>query len=151
MWTGFVPHHVGEWFGWNSSTPWYIACGGLLLAPIYAGLVRNRERGRVYFARIACFAAALAVGIAPALTKPEDGTPLFVLHPDTRGFLGGWELADRDRITLLRNDAERYGPRRPCMWYRLAFLDRIVGADARALADESRAGQTPRDRCPKPF
>lgn len=152
MMTGFVPHHIGEWFGWSSTTLWYIACAALVAAPIVAGLWPSREpppsKGLTAL-RIGSFVVALAVGLVPAFMPTENKTPLFVLSPDTRGFPGGWEPPGRDRISLLRAEAERYGPRRPCYWYKLAYLERLLGNEAQALRDEARAGQTPRDQCPK--
>jgi len=70
-----------------------------------------------------------------------------VLHPETRAFIGLWEPPGRDRITLLRHDAERYGPRAPCKWHHLAILDRALGNESAAHADESRAKGVTRDRC----
>jgi hypothetical protein len=147
MITGFVPHHVGEWFGWTTGTLWYIVCAAMLLAPIVAGLWPARDRGRLYVARVATFVLCLFFGLIPAFTKPSDGTELFVLHRDTRPFVSFWEPPGRDRISLMRIEAERYGPRRPCLWYRLATLSRVVGQDAQAARDEARAGNTPRSQC----
>lgn len=149
--TATVPHHIGEWFGWTSAFPWYIAFGGLIGSAVVAGLVYDigdfgAQRAAT---RALAFAAALAIGLAPALTTPEDHTQLFVLHPDTRGIAAGWEPPGRDRISVLRNEAERYGARRPCAWYQLADLDRALGQTGQAIRDESRAGQVPRERCPR--
>ena len=80
---------------------------------------------------------------------PADGTPLFVLQHATRGLAAGWEPPGRDRITLLRNEAERYNTRRPCLWYQLADLDRVVGNELQATKDETKTIGTPRERCPK--
>ena len=96
---------------------------------------------------------ALGLGVVPAFyPEPTDGSKLLVLHPATRGLAAMWEPPGRDRITLLRNEAERYGVRRPCMWYRLGDLDRVLGNDAQAARDESKTVGTPRERCPRrPF
>ncbi|MDB4946686.1 MAG: hypothetical protein JWP97_6220 [Labilithrix sp.] len=132
--TGHVPHHVGEWFGWTTTTGWYIACAALVLAPLVAALWPMGERASLYGARIAIFAAALALGMVPALfPAPSDGTPLFVLFHGVRGFLPVWEPPGRDRISLLREEAERYGPRRPCLWYQLGDLERVLGDEAQAI------------------
>jgi hypothetical protein len=149
MWTGFVPHHVLEWFGVESAIPWYIACGGAIAATLVAGLWPMRDAVKPWLGRALAFVVAAAAGMVPALVPPEDGTKLFVLHPETRVFTQVWEPPGRDRITLLRNDAERYGPRMPCKWYRIAVLDRAIGNDSQARADEARTKGAPRDRCAK--
>ena len=148
---GFVPHHVMEWVGVHSIAPWYVACGAMLLAPILAALWRRAESRGLYALRVVMFAFALAVGMVPALSKPEDGSEIFVMHPSVRGLLHGWEPAGRDRLTALRNEAERFGPRRPCMWFRLADLERVMGDPGQATRDETRAGGSPRDRCPRTY
>ena len=148
--TGFVPHHIGEWFGWDSITFWYIVCAAMLAAPILAGLWPTPFGKRwSYAARLVAFAGALALGMMPALSTPEDGSELYVLHPSTRMLIGGWEPTDRDRISTLRADAERYQWRRPCLWHRLAKLDRVLGNEGAAIRDTSKAGNTPVERCPK--
>jgi hypothetical protein len=150
MLTGFVPHHVGEWFGWESTTFWYIVCAAMLAAPMVAGLWPTGEGGRLYATRAALFVVALVCGLVPAFyPAPPVGSPLFVLFSSTRGFIPGWEPPGRDRITLLRNEAERYGSRRPCMWYRLSDLERVLGNEAQATRDEAKTVGTPRDACPK--
>jgi hypothetical protein len=151
-WLGFVPHHVGEWFGFSSTTFWYVCCAALLLAPTVPALWPSGDGGKRYGLRVGLFVVACAAGLVPAFVPAEDGTPLFVVHKDTRGFLPVWEPPGRDRITLLRNEAERYGPRRPCIWYQLGDLDRIAGMDSQALADETKA-KALRDyaRCPRKF
>jgi hypothetical protein len=150
MLTGYVPHHVGEWFGWQSTTFWYIACAAMLLAPTIAGLWPTREARRHYITRATCFVGALALGLVPAFyPAPLDGSPLFVLFTGTRGFIPAWEPPARDRITLLREEAERYGTRRPCLWWHLADLDRVIGNESQANRDEAKTIGTPRDRCPR--
>lgn len=149
--TAFVPHHVGEWFGLDAAWPWYVACAALVAAPIVAGLAYGvaREGPRAGALQVMCFVVAVVVGMLPALSTPEDGTALFVLHPDCRNFPAIWEPPGRDRISLLRIDAERYGPRRPCNWYKLADLERALGQNMQATRDESRARGFDRDRCPR--
>jgi hypothetical protein len=150
MWTGFVPHHIGEWFGWSSTTLWYVVCAAMLAAPMVAGLWPAHEGKRLYTARVAFFVAGLVGGLVPAFyPAPVDGSPLFVLFSGTRGFIPSWEPAGRDRVTLLRNEAERYGTRRPCMWYQLSEMERVLGNEAQATRDEAKTIGTPRDKCPK--
>ena len=150
MWTGFVPHHVAEWFGWSSTTFWYIACGAMLAAPMVASLWPTRDGARLYIARIVLFVFGLSAGLVPAFyPAPADNTPLFVLFSGTRGFIPGWEPSGRDRITLLREEAERYGPRRPCLWYQIGDLERVLGNEGQALLDADRA-KIPRPvTCPR--
>ncbi len=145
--TGFVPHHVGEWFGWNSTSLVYIACACLLAAPLAAGLFVAKERGLPWALRALSFGVALAVGLAPALSKPNDGSELFVLQRDTRGFLAIWEPTGRDRITQLRAQAEQQGASDPCLWLHLGELERILGNTTQASRDEGRAGPTARSQC----
>jgi hypothetical protein len=152
MRVGQVPHHIGEWFGWDSTTLWYIACGAMLLAPIVAGIAWHPgERRREIAGRTAAFAAAFVVGMAPAFSPPDDSSALFVLHPSTISIGSNWEPPGRDRISLLRDEAERYGTRGrgPCLWYRIADLERTLRQDAQAHRDEAKAKPVPRDRCPK--
>jgi hypothetical protein len=151
--TGLVPHHVGEWFGWDGTTFWYVVCGALLLAPIVAGLAWHPgERRGETAGRALTFVAALALGMVPAFSPPDDSSSLFVMHPSTVPLGTGWEPAGRDRISLLREEAERYGTRGkgPCLWYRVADLERVLNQEAQAARDEARAkGVMPKDRCPK--
>lgn len=144
VYLGFVPHHVGEWFGWMSTAAWYLACAAMLVAVGVAVGLRDRESTGAFVFRLACLVAIAIAGLAPAFTRPEDGSPLLAVHPSTQGLVQGWEPSGRDRITVLREEAERYGPRRPCMWYRLSDLDRIAGREAEALRDEAKA-KAPRD------
>lgn len=148
-WVGFVPHHVGEWFGWDSTTLWYIACACLLAAPIVTGLLARRERSPARFAlRALVFAGALAAGMAPQLSAPEDGSKLFVVYPEA-AFGPSWEPAGRDRIARLRIDAERHGARGkgPCLWLKLVELDRIAGMTQQAAKDLARAHGATRATC----
>jgi hypothetical protein len=161
--TGHVPHHVGEWFGWDSITLWYIACAALLLAPIVAALWRYRgDTRRRHLATIGTFVVALAIGMVPAFTRPlTDGNPFaarmmqtkpfFALHHSALGFVAGWEPPGRDRLTTLRHEAERYGTRGrgPCLWHRVATYERLLGMDDAARRDEARAGSVRADQCPK--
>jgi hypothetical protein len=147
VYLGSVPHHVGEWFGWTSTFPWYVACAAMLGAVGVAVLVRDRETRRGFVFRLACLVIVACAALAPAFTQPEDGSALLELHPSVAGLAASWEPPGRDRITLLREDAEHYGPRRPCMWYRLGDLDRIAGRPADAFKDEAHA-KAARNGCP---
>lgn len=151
--TGFVPHHVLEWVGVTAAWPWYVACGALVAAPIVAGIGYGvwgsaRVVPKEVALRVVAFVVALGVGMVPAFSTPPDGSALFVLHPDCRWLVGIWQPPERDRISLARIEAERYGPRRPCAWYRLADMERAIGLDPQAARDEMRAGGASRERCP---
>jgi len=150
---GLVPHHVMEWFGWRSRHIWYVACAAMLLAPIVATLAAvPGERGVARFLRTVAFVVAFALGMVPAFSTPEDGTALFVLHPSVVPLASGWEPSGRDRITDLREEADRYGSRGigPCLLYRIADLERVVGQEGLAVRDEARAGRTlARSHCPR--
>ncbi|MCL2776622.1 MAG: hypothetical protein FWD73_01365 [Polyangiaceae bacterium] len=148
---GFVPHHVAEWFGWTTTTFWYVVCGAMLLAPTLAGLWRAHDTGRIYGLRVVSFVLALGVGMVPALSPPKDGSALFVLSPGARTFpfTRSWEPPGRDRITRLRQNAEHDGQDQPCVWHKLAGLERVLGNDAQAARDEARAAAAgaARDQC----
>lgn len=150
---GLVPHHIGQWFGWESTTLWYIVCASLLLAPLLAGLAWHpgERRGETTL-RALTFVAAFAVGMVPAFSSPQDASKLFVLHPSTVAMVNEWEPRGRDRISLLREEAERYGARGkgPCLWYRVADLERVIGRSSQAARDDARAKDAiPKERCPK--
>ncbi|MCL2726313.1 MAG: hypothetical protein FWD69_17980 [Polyangiaceae bacterium] len=146
MRTGFVPRHVAEWVGWTSTTFWYVVCAAMLLAPVVAGLWPTQDRIFVYGLRALSFVLALAAGMIPALSPPQDGSALFVLSPSTRTFTQFWEPPGRDRITLLRKEADHIGSSQSCVWYKLADLERVIGQDVQALRDEARAS-IGLDRC----
>jgi hypothetical protein len=146
--SGFVPHHLAEWVGWTSTTFWYFALGCLLAAPLFASLVVCRERIALYLARVAGFALFLYGGMLPAFTPP-DGASSIVVPSTVAWFMSMWEPAGRDRLTELREEAERYGARRPCLWYKLAHLERAAALVQQAIADERRANGALRDKCPR--
>jgi hypothetical protein len=161
--TGHVPHHVGEWFGWDSITLWYVACAALLLAPIVAALWRYRGvTPRRHLVTVGAFVIALGIGMIPAFSRPPvEGNPFharipqaksfFTLHHSALGFVPGWEPPGRDRVTTLRHEAERYGTRGrgPCLWHRVAAYERLLGMEDAARRDEARAGSVRAEQCPK--
>lgn len=169
---GLVPHHIGEWFGWDSITFWYIVCAALLLCPIVATFAPQRDERRAdKVLRALAFVTAAAAGVAPQfMPQSEDPlslgvglglglgsntheppqAPLFVLHPTMAGVGLGMEPAGRDRLTKYRDEAESLGLRGkgPCVWYRLAELERTAGQEAKANRDEAKAkGALPKERC----
>jgi len=145
---GFLPHHVGEWFGATSTTFGYVCAAALIGAPLMAGLLVARERGWAYVLRVGAFAGVGVLAMIPAFTTPSREETLAAGgQPDIRGLMKAWEPAERDRLSLARIEAERRGPRGPCYWYRLADLERAVGLVSEAERDERRA-TAPRSACP---
>lgn len=148
-WVGFVPHHVGEWIGWTSTTLWYVACAAMLLAAVVPALLARRgEKPKWTLTRVLAFALALAGGMFPQFTQPEDGTKLWTVYRPA-AFGPFWEPPGRDRISVLRNDAERFGSRGrgPCLWLKLAELEQIAGMDAQSARDRSKAHDVTRQQC----
>lgn len=145
---GWVPHHVAEWFGWETPTFWYVCLAALLLTPIVALFAKSDAPARMGI-RVLVFACSLWVGLLPAFsqTRPEEGIggPI-----DIKGWGAGWEPAGRDWVTQLRNEAERQGSRGPCAWYRLADKERALHMENDAVNDERRA-TGPRSMCPRRF
>src|SRR5262249_55878324 len=144
--TGFVPHHLLEWVGWKGVTPWYIALGCLLGAPLLAATYAHRERMMFYATRIVVLGSFLYCGMVPAFTAPA-GAEKIVVGGEVGWFMGMWEPPGRDRLTALREEAERYGPRRPCYWYKLAELERAANLAQAAASDEKKANGATRDKC----
>ncbi|MBX3228453.1 MAG: hypothetical protein KIT84_07360 [Labilithrix sp.] len=148
---GSVPHHVGEWFGWSTTTLWYVALAALLLAPFVAALAPQQdERRSDTVLRVATFFAAAAAGMAAQVTPPEDNTPLWVIHPSTQGIQAAMEPVGRDRLTKYREQADRYGLRGigPCLWHRVAALEHVAGQEAKSKLTEARVRAiVPKERC----
>lgn len=144
---GFVPHHAGELVGVSSYIGWWVAAACLGLATLVAALWPDGERWWTIPTRALVVAGACALGLAPAFSEPtpEEGGDKGV---GARRWLAQvWEPPARDRIAILREEAERFGPRRPCLWYKLADLERSVDWTLEAERDEKRAG-APREQCP---
>jgi hypothetical protein len=143
---GFVAHHALEWVGWESSTFWYIAAAGLLGAPLVAVLLRSRLPAGAYALQLIIACVACSAGLVPQFwpSKPGDPNAEF----DLRNFVREWEPPGRDRIATLHVEAERYGPRRPCLWYRIADLEDSVSLKPEAAQDAARA-HAPRSTCPR--
>jgi hypothetical protein len=144
---GFVGHHVMEWIGWSSTTYWYIAVVALFAAPLLAGGLRLKSPDLLYGIQLSFLILALGVGLWPQFGKRKAKEPSFF---ELRPFIDRWEPKGRDRITRLRDEAERYGPRRPCLWHKLADLEALVHLTSESTHDRERAG-APRAQCPKGF
>jgi hypothetical protein len=138
---GFVPHHLGEWFGFTSTALFYVAAACMLIAPIVAVLYRARERFGPFVLRVAIFLFTAFVAIRPALSNPPEGGPPF----DVNGFVQVWEPSGRDRLTELRKRAEEPGTP-PCLWHQIADIERTLNLVADATRDAARAS-VPRSSC----
>lgn len=143
---GFVPHHVAELFGWDSPVVWWVVVGCMAAAALIAALVPWRDRWWTYALRVVLVVAFAYVGIRPAFSAldPAEVGDGVGAH---RWLASVWEPAGRDRIAKLREEAERFGPRRPCLWYKLADVERILDFNDEADKDEQRAAGTPRASC----
>jgi hypothetical protein len=141
---GFVPHHVGEWLGWDSSTPWYLVLGALLAAPLGAALPRFGARALPFVARLAVLAPLVWAGTLPARSKADKG-----MGPDElRAWMLAWEPAGRDRLSVMRRQAQRGDDAGGCAWHRIAELERAVGLEHEAARDAAHA-RVPPERCPR--
>jgi hypothetical protein len=158
---GFVPHHVMELFGKTSIVFFWIVAGCMFAAALLAAFWPSGEKrtarlrlGRsvveirywTYPLRFVLVLAFAFIGIRPAFSTPDieeigDGVGAH------RWLATVWEPPGRDRIATLREEAERFGPRKPCIWYKLADTERLVDWVAEAERDEKRAGATPREAC----
>ena len=169
---GLVPHHIGEWFGWNTITLWYIACGAMLLCPFVAAFaLPTGERRQDKALRTLAFVCAGAAGMVPQLVPPSfhnpyddifitadtrvdahapPAPPLFVLDPSMQGVGLAMEPPGRDRLTKYRDEAESLGTRGrgPCLWYRVATLEHVAGQEAKSQRAEAKAKAVlPREKC----
>jgi hypothetical protein len=143
---GFVPHHALELLGVTSYVVFWVIVGILALALLVAAFAWEGDRWWTYAARVVVVIGACWLGLRPAFSEPtlEEGGDK---GASARRWLAQvWEPPGRDRLTKLREDAERFGPRRPCLWYKLADLERGLDWMIEADRDEKRAG-TPRDQC----
>jgi hypothetical protein len=148
---GFVAHHVMEWVGWESTTFWYIAAGALVAAPLVAICASGTSSAWALGVQVVVAALACWLGLMPQFGKAKNEKDDTRAGTDLRPFMRSWEPAGRDRIASLRLQAERSGPRAPCLWYRLADLESAVNLKREASEDVKRAS-APRSRCPKaPF
>ncbi len=142
--TGFVPHHAAELFGWMAPTFWYFVLACLLLAALVAAFGPGDDRIVPWLLRFPIAGVVACLAVWPAFSPPPPDEPL------DKGaipfFQQIWDPPNRDFIHRTREEAERYGTRRPCLWYHLADLERISQLDAQAAMDERRAG-APRSVC----
>jgi hypothetical protein len=145
--TGFIPYDLAEIVGWQTTYFFYFVVACLLAAPLLAAMLPARQRLRSYVPRIGAFAVAFAAAWFSAVSPPDPDTEGVDWERGLRGLTAEWEPAGRDRIARLKLEAQRYGPRGPCLWYKLADLERIVHWDGQAAADEHHVAGS-RASCP---
>jgi len=142
----FVPHHAAELLGWDTPTFWYFVVACLAMATLIAVFVRERERLAPYIVRVLIVPVVAIIASLPAFSEPGP-----LEGADGKGALGFfahvWEPAGRDRVAKLREDAERYGKRGPCLWLRLETMDKDLHLEADAARAHSMAGSTTAAEC----
>jgi hypothetical protein len=141
---GFVPHHLLELFGVTSPAFWYVVAACAVGATCLAALAPWREERGTWPLRAAVFAAVLCISMLPALSQP-DAPGDFGEH-SRHSFASGWQPAGRDRIAQLHEEADRFGPRRPCLWSRVARLEDLIGMRSEATRDGAK-GTGNADEC----
>lgn len=137
--TGFAPHHVLEWFGWETNHFFYFVLACLLGAPVLAAFIRAGDTWKNVGLRGALFVIAFGVGAYPLYAKPGPLEPV----ADAEAFIGGWskvwEPPGRDWVTKAREHATASGESDPCLWIEVGRLERILKLEADAIRDEARA------------
>ena len=136
---GFVPHHALELVGIKSPALWYVVAGCLVAAACVAALAPWRERRWTWPVRAAVFAAVFALGMQPALSTPSSDEKGDFGQGARAWFTRDWQPAGRDRLTSLRKEADKNGPRRRCARFRLSRLERILGMHKDAARDEGKS------------
>ncbi len=140
---GFVPHHALELVGINARL-WYVVAGCLVAAACMAALAPWRERRWTWPVRAAVFAAVFVLGMQPALSAPSRDEKGDFGEGARAWFARDWQPAGRDRLTSLRHEVDRAGPRRRCDRLRLTRLERIVGMHKDAARETGKsAGADP--------
>jgi len=144
---GFVPHHIGELVGVRSYIVWYVIAGCGATAALLAAFHWQRDRWWTMTIRVVLASLAAVGGLMPAFSKPlaielgDNGASA------VRDFAREWEPIGRDRISRLQEEADRFGPRAPCLWFKIADLERSIHWMLEADRDEKRAGATTRASC----
>ena len=136
---GFVPHHALELFGVESPALWYVAAGCAVGTAALGALAPWREKPW----DPGCSAQRSSSSPSgrrwpPRSRSPSPSTAVTWSEHTRWSFVEGWRPVGRDRIAKLREDAERLGPRGPCVWQRLLWAERLVG---RRMDAEPRSGQ----------
>ncbi len=144
---GFVPHHIAELVGVSTYLVWDAIAAMGALAALIATFYWQRDRWWTMTIRVVMAGVVAAVGLLPAFSKPQPIELGDNGVSTVRNFAREWEPIGRDRIERLRDEAERFGPRAPCLWFKLADFERSVFWVLEAERDEKRAGTTPREAC----
>jgi hypothetical protein len=139
MLAGFVPHHALELVGVKSPALWYVVAGCLLAAAGVAALAPWRERRWTWPVRAVVCAAVFALAMLPALSTPSRDEPGDFGQGARGWFTRDWQPAGRDRVTSLRREADKNGPRRRCARFHLSRLERLVGMRKDAARDEGKS------------
>ncbi|WP_394833881.1 hypothetical protein LVJ94_45995 [Pendulispora rubella] len=143
---GFVPYHVGHLLGVEGPNVFFVVLGMGFAGPLLVILLwKASDTLRAYVVRMGVTVAVTLIGIQGALSAPSSDEGGDGAH-DTRNMSQAWEPKGNDRIAQAREEADRVGPRGPCLWYQLADLERIVRWDREAAHDEKRATE-PRSNC----
>lgn len=142
---GFVPYHAGQLFGSDAPTFWYFVLGAMLLSAVVAALLPFRDRPLGFVVRLVTVVLVATLALRPSLGPQAPGEEGDAGVEARRSLTASWEPAGHDRITHLREEAVRD----PCLWYRVADLERAIERTADAATDEKRAGK-PRAQCRLP-
>jgi hypothetical protein len=113
-----------------------------LVAALGAALVPWRERRFTWPVRAVTFAGALAVAMLPALSVPAPEDRRDLGQNDRGYFLGAWAHA-AERVDAVHDEAERFGPRRPCAWLHAARVETMFNRRADSQRDFAKAGDPP--------
>jgi hypothetical protein len=143
---GFVPHHVLELFGVSSPWFWLVVAGAAVGATLLAAFLPWRDTNLTWSVRIAVLAGSFALAMIVPLQVP-DGPERADLGQWTRyTFANDADFGGRDRLPKLREEAERYGARGPCLWAAVARTERLDGRIKEAHVDDAHVG-TPAPPC----
>ncbi len=143
---GFVPHHLGELFGWSTTTFWYVAFGCAVLAALVPASWPAGDRGRTFALRAGTAAIVFASCMFAEFVDSKNGQP--GPHSDELAkFAQAWEPPRRDFLTRLRAKAVSEGARNPCLWHALARRERTVGLIDDSYKDAARS-RVPARTCP---
>jgi hypothetical protein len=144
---GFVPHHALELFGVTSPVFWYVVAGCAVGAAVLGALGPWQEQRGTWALRLATFGVVFVVAMKPALSTPTESETRDFGANMRHWFATVWQPPGRDRISTLREEAERYGNRRPCLWLRIAELEKMISALPESARDQARAGDASPAQC----
>jgi hypothetical protein len=142
---GFVPHHAAELFGWTTPTFWYFTVACAIGAPLVALLWPAGDRGWQLLFRSSISIIAFVLAMGPELSGFDPSQP-DANSLNVAEFARGWEPANRDFVSVLRERAELEGANQPCLWHQLAQLERTVALNPEAARDDARS-RTSKTEC----